>query len=165
MDQIVLVTVEHSPNHLTKEGFGLLLRELPLVLHISQELPSLQILHDDGHLHVLQGEAIVHLHNIFMVETFQNFSFDKNVINICCRSNHLGFDCLDGHFLLGYFVLPQQYLPKPSFPQFLHDGVLPEATGRIEILPLRSIYRRFIFDIVQILLKVLPSLRVEEPEG
>lgn len=68
MDEIVLVAVLHSLHDLPKEHLCSCLVEPALLLHILEQFPALQKLHDDGDLHVLEREAVVHLHDVLMVE-------------------------------------------------------------------------------------------------
>ena len=70
MDQVVLVAVPHPLHDLLEECLRGLFVQLALLLHIVQKLPSLQQLHYYSYLHILEGQTIVHLYYVFVVERF-----------------------------------------------------------------------------------------------
>ena len=67
VDEVVEVAVLHALDDLLEEGLGRCLVKLALLLNYLEELAPLKKLHDDGHLHVLEGEAVVHLDYVVVV--------------------------------------------------------------------------------------------------
>lgn len=82
MDQIILMAVLHPFHDLPEEYLSSLLVQFPFLLHILQQLSALQKLHDDGHLHVLKREAVVHLYDVLMVEGLQDFCLDEDIVDV-----------------------------------------------------------------------------------
>jgi hypothetical protein len=66
--EVVLVAVLHPLDYLSEEHLRCLFIESALLFHVFEEFSPLQELHDDGHFHVLEGEAVVHLHDILVVQ-------------------------------------------------------------------------------------------------
>ena len=61
------MTVEHPPDHLSEEHFRLALLQSFLLFDVGQQLPALQVFHDDRHLHILEREAVVNLDYVFVI--------------------------------------------------------------------------------------------------
>lgn len=56
----------------------------------------------------------------------------------------------------------QHDLPEPSFPQFLDRLILPKTWSRIKILPIGRIEYSFIFNKLEIILKVFSTFWIKE---
>lgn len=78
MNEVILVAIQNTLNNLLTKYFTGLFIQFPLLLHVVQQLAPLQILHDNRHLHVFQSQAVRHLHNILMLQRFQNLSLHEN---------------------------------------------------------------------------------------
>lgn len=70
MDQTILVAVEHGLDELLEKHLGLVLGESAFLLDVGEELAALEVLHDYSHLHVLQGQAVVHLYDVVVAQAF-----------------------------------------------------------------------------------------------
>lgn len=73
-----------------------------------------------------------YLYHVVMFEGFQSFRLHENAIDFSCSAYLISFNNFDGKLLSGLFVLGQKDLSEPTFSQFLHHFVLPEATGGIK---------------------------------
>lgn len=54
-------------------------------------------------------------------------------------------------------------ITEASLTQFLTHFILSETTARVEVLPFRGVKYCFIFDIFEIIFKILCAIGVEEP--
>ena len=68
MDEVVLMAIAHTLDDLFEEYLGGLLIQPPLLLHEFEQFPPLEELHDDGYFHVPEGEAVVDLDDVVVVE-------------------------------------------------------------------------------------------------
>ncbi len=96
MNEIVLMTVQHSLDNLFEKGATCGFIKSSSLNNVVQQLSSLQELHDNGNFHIFQCETIVDFDYILMSQRFKNFCFYKNSVNITDRTYVLRFDCLDG---------------------------------------------------------------------
>lgn len=82
MDQIALMAVFHPLYDLPEEYLRSFLVQLPLLLHILEQLSTLQKFHDDGDLHVLECEAVVYFDDVLMVEGLEYFCLNEDIVDI-----------------------------------------------------------------------------------
>ena len=61
-------------------------------------------------------------------------------------------------------MLSQQNLTVTAFAQLFENGILPETTGRVEILTLRGVDSGLVFDVIEIVFEVLASFSIKEAE-
>lgn len=158
------MTISHGFDYLFEEYFGRLFIQFLLFLHVLQQLPALQVLHYYGDLHVLEGQAVVDSYDVVVFEGFQSFRLHENAIDFSCSAYLISFNNFDGKLLSSLFVLGQKDLSEPTFSQFLHHFVLPEATGGIKILTIGRIQHTLALDKLQIILKVLSTFGVKQPQ-
>lgn len=97
-----------------------------------------------------------------MIERFEDFCFNEDVVDVAYRSNVFRLYYFNGEVFPCLFVLSQVDVSKASLSQFLAHLVLTKATAWVEILPFGSIEYSFIFDIFKIVFEVLSAIRVEE---
>jgi len=76
------MTVSHAFYDLFEKCLCCFLVQSALFLYIFEQLSSFQKLHDDRYLHIFQCKTIVHLDYVLVIERFQNFCFNKNVIDV-----------------------------------------------------------------------------------
>lgn len=70
MNQIVFMAVQNTFDDLPAENFTSFFIQLALLLNVVEELSSFKVLHDDGYLHILEGEAVGDFHNVIMFQGF-----------------------------------------------------------------------------------------------
>jgi hypothetical protein len=68
VDQVVLMAVFHTFNNLPKKGLSSFLVQPALLLDQFKQLTSLKELHNNGNFHVFEGEAVVDLDDVVVVE-------------------------------------------------------------------------------------------------
>lgn len=68
MNEAIRMAVCHSFDDLLEEYLGSFFIQLLLFLYVLQQLAALKVLHNDGHLHVLQSQAIVHSYDVVMLQ-------------------------------------------------------------------------------------------------
>ena len=127
MNQIVLMTVAHAFDYLLKEYLSCFFVEPPLFFHQFEQLAALQELHDDSYFHVLEGETVVDLYYVLMVQRFQNFCLNEDAVYIAGRSDILGFYDFYRIFLSALNMVSQKNVAETSFSQFFAHLVLSEA--------------------------------------
>lgn len=164
MDKVVLVAVEHAFDDLFEESAACVLVEFYPFDHIVEKFTALQKLHDNGDLHVFQGETVEHFDDVLVSKGFEDFGLDKNGVNVADRTNVLGFDGFDGKFLTGEFVHGQIHLAEAALTEDLFQLILTETATRIEILALSRVQHCFVLDVAQVIVEVLGPVRVEQAQ-
>ena len=95
----------------------------------------------------------MHLHDVGVAQRLQDLSLDEDGIYIADRPNILSFYDLNSEELVGLLVSCQVDLPEASLTKQLHHFVLCEATGWVELIPLRGIQHGPVFHIIKVILE------------
>ena len=117
MRQVVLVTVKYPLGYLPYQHFSHALFQFALLSHVLQQVPALEVLHDDDHLHVLHGEALAHPHYVFVLQGFQDLGLDEDRVYIPHATDVLRLYYLYGEVPVGLLVPRQVHLAVSPLSQ------------------------------------------------
>lgn len=70
MDQPIDMAVVHGLGDLFYEDFGSFLIKSSFFLDVGEELPSLEVFHDYGNLHIFESQAIMNFYDVIVLEGF-----------------------------------------------------------------------------------------------
>lgn len=99
--------------------------------------------------------------DVFMVEGFQYFCFNKDAVDITHRTDVLRLYDLYCVFLPCLPVFGQVDISKTTLSKFICHFVLSETVARIEILPSRGIQNCFILYVFNIVIEILCAIGIE----
>jgi hypothetical protein len=76
------MTIQHSFNNLFEESVAGIFVQPASFDNVIEQFTTLEEFHNDGHLHVFEGEAVVDFDDVLVAQGFQDFGFDKNGIDV-----------------------------------------------------------------------------------
>ena len=158
------MTIQHALDDLLEESPARILIQSAPLNNIIEKLAALQKLHDDGDLHILKREAVIHFDDVVVTEGFQDFGFNEDGVNVAYRTNVLCLDCLDGEFLSCELMDSQVHFAEPSLAQNRLKLVLTETAARVKILPFSRVQHGLVFYVGQIVVKILSSIGVKKSQ-
>jgi len=164
MNEVILMTVKHSLDDLLEKRLTSNLVESSSLDYVIEEFSSLEEFHDDGYLHVFEGETVVDLHDVLVTQGLEDFSFDENGVNVTDRPDILRLDGLDRKLLLGQLMDRQIHLPEASFTQDLFEFILSETAAWVEVFSPGGVEDGLVFYIGEVVVEVLSTVGVEKAE-
>lgn len=82
VNEIVLMAIQHSFNNLLEESVaGIFVQPAPLD-NVIEQFTALEEFHNDGDLHVFEGEAVVDFDDVLVAQGFQDLGFDENGVDV-----------------------------------------------------------------------------------
>lgn len=117
MGEIVLMAVENPSYHLPDHYLCSRLVQMLDSGDVLKEIPSFEEFHYDYDFHIFHSKAFVHLNNVLVPERFEDFSLDKDGVDVAHRADVFCLDDLYGEFFFGLLVLCEVYFSEAPFPQ------------------------------------------------
>jgi hypothetical protein len=82
VNETILMTIQHSFNNLLEESVAGIFVQPASLDNVIEQFTALEEFHNDGDLHVFEGEAVVDFDDVLVAQGFQDFGFDKNGIDV-----------------------------------------------------------------------------------
>jgi hypothetical protein len=82
VNKINLMAVQHAFNNLLEESVaGIFVKPAPLN-NIVEQFTTLEEFHNDGDLHVFEGEAVVDFDDVFVAQGFEDLGLDEDGVDV-----------------------------------------------------------------------------------
>lgn len=123
------MAVEHAFDDLFEEGTTSILIQSSSLDDIVEKFTALEEFHDNGDLHIFEGETVVDFNYVLVTKGLEYLCFDKYGVNVTYGADVLCLDGLDGEFLTCHFVDGEVYFTEPSLTQDLLQLVFTETAA------------------------------------
>ena len=164
MNEIILMTIQHTLNDLLEESPASILVESSSFDDVVEQLSSLEEFHDDGDLHILESETVVYFDDVLVTEGFQDLCLDEYGVDVTYRADVLCLDCFDGEFLTCQFVNGEEYFAEPALTENCTQLVFAETAAGVEVFAFCCVQDGFVFYVGEIVFKVLCAIGVEKAQ-